>query len=145
MIGKVLSINISDKKGVVKHPVEEALFKIDHGIVGDAHSGNWHRQVSMLGTESYDRMEISEGLDLPVGSFAENLTTKGLELFTLPIGTKFKIGETIQELTQIGKKCHTGCAISQLVGKCVMPKEGIFTKVLKEGIVKPGDSIEIIQ
>ena len=145
MIGKVLSINISDKKGVVKHPVEEALFKIDHGIVGDAHSGNWHRQVSMLGTESYDRMEISEGLDLPVGSFAENLTTKGLELFTLPVGTKFKIGETIQELTQIGKKCHTGCAISQLVGKCVMPKEGIFTKVLKEGIVKPGDSIEIIQ
>jgi len=145
MIGKVLSINISDKKGVVKYPVEKALFKIDHGIVGDAHSGNWHRQISMLGTESYSRMEISEGLDLPVGSFAENLTTEGLELFTLPIGTKFKIGETIQELTQIGKKCHTGCAISQLVGKCVMPKEGIFTKVLKEGIVKPGDLIEIIQ
>ena len=111
MIGKVLSINISDKKGVVKYPVEKALFKIDHGIVGDAHSGNWHRQISMLGTESYSRMEISEGLDLPVGSFAENLTTEGLELFTLPIGTKFKIGETIQELTQIGKKCHTGCAI----------------------------------
>ena len=144
MIGKVLSINISDKKGVVKHPIEEAMFKIDHGIVGDAHADNWHRQVSMLGIESFARMEVSEGIKLPVGSFAENLTTKGLELFTLPIGTKFKIGETIQELTQIGKKCHTGCAISQLVGKCVMPKEGIFTKVLKEGIVRSGDSIEII-
>ena len=144
MIGKVLSINISDKKGVVKHPIEEATFKIDHGIVGDAHADNWHRQVSMLGIESFARMEVSEGIKLPVGSFAENLTTKGLELFTLPIGTKFKIGETIQELTQIGKKCHTGCAISQLVGKCVMPKEGIFTKVLKEGIIRPGDSIEIV-
>jgi len=144
MIGKVLSINISAKKGVVKNPVNEALFKIDHGIVGDAHSGNWHRQVSLLGIESYGRMEFSEGLDLPIGSFAENITTKGLELFTQPIGTKFKIGEIILELTQIGKKCHTGCAISQLVGKCVMPKEGIFTKVLKEGIIRPGDSIIII-
>ncbi len=145
MIGKVLSINISEQKGVVKLPVKEALFKVNHGIVGDAHSGNWHRQVSMLGTESYGRMEISEGLDLPHGSFAENLTTEGIELFILPVGTVFKIGDTIQELTQIGKKCHTGCAISQLVGKCVMPKEGIFTKVLKEGIVRPGDLIEIIE
>ena len=144
MIGKVLSINTSDKKGIVKQPVNEAYFKIDHGIVGDAHADNWHRQVSMLGIESFARMEILEGIKLPVGSFAENLTTEGLELFTLPIGTKFKIGETIQELTQIGKKCHTGCAISQLVGKCVMPKEGIFTKVLKEGIIKAGDEIEII-
>ena len=145
MTGKVLSINISDKKGVVKFPVEEAVFKIDHGIVGDAHADNWHRQVSMLGIESFARMEVTEGIRLSVGSFAENITTEGFELFTLPIGTKFKIGETIQELTQIGKKCHTGCAISQLVGKCVMPKEGIFTKVIKEGIVRPGDIIEIIQ
>ncbi len=145
MIGKVLSINISEQKGVVKLPVKEALFKVNHGIEGDAHSGNWHRQVSMLGIESYGRMEISEGLDLPHGSFAENLTTEGIELFILPVGTVFKIGDTIQELTQIGKKCHTGCAISQLVGKCVMPKEGIFTKVLKEGIVRPGDLIEIIE
>ncbi len=144
MTGKVISINISEKKGVVKYPVDEAFFKINHGIIGDAHADNWHRQVSMLGIESFERMEISEGIDLPVGSFAENLTTQGIELFTLPIGTMFKIGETIQELTQIGKKCHTGCAISQLVGKCVMPKEGIFTKVIKEGIIKPGDAIEII-
>ncbi len=145
MIGKVLSINISDKKGVVKYPVEEAFFKINHGIVGDAHAGEWHRQVSLLGIESFERMEISEGLKLSVGSFAENLTTEGIELFTLPLGTKFKIGETILELTQIGKKCHTGCAISQLVGKCVMPKEGIFTKVVQEGTIQKGDSIHIIQ
>ena len=145
MTGKVISINISEKKGVVKHPVKEAMFKIDHGIVGDAHASNWHRQVSILGIESFARMEVQEGVKLPVGSFAENITSEGIELFTLPVGTKFKIGETIQELTQIGKKCHTGCAISQLVGKCVMPKEGIFTIVLKEGIVKAGDTIEIIE
>ncbi len=145
MIGKVLSINISEKKGVVKHPIKEAQFKIDHGIVGDAHADNWHRQVSMLGIESFAKMEVAEGIKLPVGSFAENITTEGLTLYELPVGTMFKIGETIQELTQIGKKCHTGCAISQLVGKCVMPKEGIFTKVIKEGIVRVGDKIEIIQ
>lgn len=144
MIGKVLAINVSEKKGVVKHPVEEAYFKKDHGIVGDAHAGDWHRQISLLGIESFKRMEIQEGIKLPVGSFAENITTEGIELFTLPIGTKFRIGETLQELTQIGKKCHTGCAISQLVGKCVMPKEGIFTIVLEEGTVRPGDKIEIL-
>ena len=144
MIGKVLSVNISEKKGVIKHPIEEALFKIDHGIVGDAHADNWHRQVSLLGIESFARMEVSEGLKLKVGSFAENLTTEGIELFTLPIGTQFEIGETTLELTQIGKKCHTGCAISQLVGKCVMPKEGIFTRVLKNGIIKSGDLIKVI-
>lgn len=145
MIGKVLAINTSEKKGVVKHPVEEAYFKIDHGIVGDAHASNWHRQVSLLGIESFARMELEEGIKLPMGSFAENLTTQGIELFTLPVGTKFKIGETLHELTQIGKKCHTGCAISQLVGKCVMPQEGIFTIVLEEGIVRPGDTIEVLQ
>jgi len=145
MIGKVLSINVSEKKGVVKRPIVEAQFKIDHGIIGDAHADNWHRQVSLLGIESFARMEISEGIKLPFGSFAENITTEGLVLFEFPVGTMFKIGETIQELTQIGKKCHTGCAISQLVGKCVMPKEGIFTKVIKEGTVKVGDKIEIIQ
>ncbi len=145
MKGKVLSINISEKRGVVKNPVPKAMFKIDHGIVGDGHSGNWHRQISLLGIESFKKMEIAEGITLPLGSFAENITTEGLILHKLPVGTKFEIGETIQELTQIGKKCHTGCAISELVGKCVMPKEGIFTIVLKEGIVKIGDEIRIIE
>lgn len=143
MKGKVISINTSLEKGVVKTPVSEAIFRVDHGIIGDAHADNWHRQVSMLGIESFAKMELLEGTKLPHGSFAENITTEGLELFTLPIGTKFHIGETIQELTQIGKQCHTGCAISQLVGKCVMPKEGIFTRVLQGGIVKVGDEIII--
>ena len=142
-MASVLAINISDKKGVVKKTIQEAMFKINHGMVGDAHAGNWHRQVSLLSIDSFKKMEVKEGI-LPMGSFAENFTTEGIELFTLPIGTKLHIGETIQEVTQIGKKCHTGCAISQMVGKCVMPKEGIFTKVLQEGIVKIGDTIEII-
>lgn len=143
-MAKVLQINTSKTKGVIKEAVDQATFKLDHGIEGDAHAGNWHRQVSMLGIESFARMEMTNG-DLPMGSFAENLTTEGIELFTLPIGTKFRIGKAVLlELTQIGKKCHTGCAISQLVGKCVMPKEGIFTIVLEEGIIYPGDEIVII-
>ncbi len=143
-MAKVLQINTSATKGVIKNAVDKAMFKIDHGIEGDAHAGDWHRQVSMLGIESFARMEMTNG-ELPMGSFAENLTTEGIELFTLPIGTKFKIGkEVLLEMTQIGKKCHTGCAISQLVGKCVMPQEGIFTIVLEEGTIYPGDEIVIV-
>jgi len=143
-MAKVLQINTSLTKGVIKEAVDKAMFKIDHGILGDAHAGDWHRQVSMLGIESFARMEMTNG-ELPMGSFAENLTTEGIELFTLPIGTKFRIGEEVLlEMTQIGKKCHTGCAISQLVGKCVMPQEGIFTIVLEEGTIYPGDEIVIV-
>ena len=143
-MAKVLQLNTSKTKGVIKEAVDKAFFKINHGIEGDAHAGDWHRQVSMLGIESFARMEMTNG-ELPMGSFAENLTTEGIELFTLPIGTKFKVGkEVLLEMTQIGKKCHTGCAISQLVGKCVMPKEGIFTIVLKEGTIYPGDEIVIV-
>lgn len=142
-MAKVLQINTSKTKGVIKEAVDKAMFKIDHGIEGDAHAGDWHRQVSMLGFESFARMEMTNGV-LPMGSFAENLTTEGIELFTLPIGTKFRVGkDVLLEMTQIGKKCHTGCAISQLVGKCVMPKEGIFTIVLEEGYIYPGDEIVI--
>lgn len=143
-MAKVLQINTSKTKGVIKEAVDKAFFKLDHGILGDAHAGDWHRQVSMLGIESFERMEMTNG-ELPMGSFAENLTTEGIELFTLPIGTKFKIGkEVLVEMTQIGKKCHTGCAISQLVGKCVMPQEGIFVIVLEEGYIYPGDEIVIV-
>ena len=143
-MAKVLQINTSATKGVIKEAVPKAMFKIDHGIEGDAHAGDWHRQVSMLGIESFARMEMTNG-ELPMGSFAENLTTEGIELFTLPIGTKFRVGkDVLLEMTQIGKKCHTGCAISQLVGKCVMPQEGIFTIVLEEGYIYPGDEIVIV-
>lgn len=143
--GKVLEINISDKKGIMKTPISEGNFIVDFGLEGDAHGGKWHRQISLLGNESIDKMRKTGVEDLDFGSFAENITTEGIVLYELPVGTKLKIGETIQEVTQIGKECHTGCAIAQKVGDCVMPKEGIFTKVLKAGKVKVGDTIEEIE
>lgn len=143
-MAKVLAVNISEEKGVIKHPIEKGFFRENHGLEGDAHAGNWHRQVSLLGIESIDKMKASgiEGL-LP-GKFAENLTTEGITLYELPVGTRLKIGEVIMEVTQIGKECHLGCEIRHLVGDCVMPREGIFTKVLKDGFIKPQDEIEIL-
>ena len=143
-MAKIASINISTKKGVIKEPVDKAELKIDHGIVGDAHAGNWHRQISMLSKESIQKMK-DKGFDhLKFGDFAENITTEGIEVFTLPIGTKLRLGECEVEVTQIGKKCHMGCAIRQTTGDCVMPREGIFVKVLKEGTININDEIEII-
>ncbi len=142
-IGKVLDINISEKKGIIKKPIKEGIFIEDFGLEGDAHAGKWHRQVSLLGVESFQKMKELGIEGLEHGNFAENITTEGITLYELPIGTKLKIGETIQEVTQIGKECHAGCAISKQVGKCIMPKEGIFTKVIKGGVVKPGDIIEV--
>ncbi len=142
-MAKVLSINISDKTGVIKLPVEQAEF-IEGGIKGDAHFGlDEIRQVSLLADESVDKMRAM-GLNLGAGVFAENITTQGIELKTLPIGTKLKIGETVQEVSKIGKECHHGCAIKQQTGTCVMPTEGIFTKVIQGGTVKAGDSIELL-
>lgn len=142
-MAKVLSINISDKTGVVKAPVEQAEF-IEGGITGDAHFGlDEIRQVSLLADESVDKMRAM-GLKLGAGVFAENITTQGIELKTLPIGTRLKIGETIQEVSKIGKECHHGCAIKQQTGTCVMPTEGIFTKVIQGGTVKAGDHIELL-
>jgi MOSC domain-containing protein YiiM len=142
-MAKLISINISEKKGVIKKPVSEVEVRIDHGIVGDAHAGNWHRQISILANESIDKIR-AKGMELESGNFAENFTTEGIELFTLPIGQKFRIGDAHFELTQIGKECHHGCEIRRITGDCVMPREGIFVKVLKNGIVKVGDSIELI-
>lgn len=142
--GKVISINISDKKGVIKNPINEGVFVENFGLKDDAHGGDWHRQVSLLGIESFNKMENMGVENLSPGIFAENITTEGIDLYSLPVGTKFKIGETIQELTQIGKKCHTGCEISRKVGKCVMPTEGIFTKIIQGGTIRIGDSIEVI-
>ena len=143
-MAKVIAINISEKKGVIKKPIEKGLFKVDHGLEGDAHAGNWHRQVSLLGQESINKM-LEKGIkDLTPGIFAENITTEGIVLYELPVGTKLRIGETEMEVTQIGKECHQGCEIRKLTGDCVMPREGIFTIVLKEGFIKAGDKIEII-
>ena len=144
-MAKVVSINISEKKGVVKNPVQEGVFIADHGIEGDAHGGKWHRQVSLLAQESIDFAMEQGGLELIPGMFAENLTTEGVVLYKLPIGTKIKIGETLQEVTQIGKKCHSKCEIFYKTGDCVMPREGIFTAVIKGGTVRVGDSIEVIE
>jgi len=144
-MAKLLSINLSDKKGVIKKPVTEARLIEEFGIEGDAHAGKWHRQVSLLGQESVDKM-IAKGLDtLKPGDFAENLLTEGIVLYELPVGTILTIGKTKHEVTQIGKECHTGCEIKQITGECVMPKEGIFTRVLTGGIIRPGDEIEIIE
>lgn len=144
-MAKVLAVNISETKGVPKEPIEKGYFEINHGLVGDAHAGNWHRQVSLLGQESIDKLNKEKLNGLCVGAFAENLTTEGIILYELPIGTKLKIGETEMEVTQIGKECHMGCAIRELVGDCVMPREGIFTKVLKPGWIKAGDEIVVLK
>ena len=140
-MARVVAVNISDRKGVIKTPIEKGFFKVDHGLQGDAHAGNWHRQVSLLGVESIDKMKASGASDLVPGKFAENITTEGVILYELPIGTKLKVGEVILEVTQIGKECHTGCEIRSLVGDCVMPREGIFARVIKEGYIKAGDQI----
>lgn len=142
-MAKVTAVNISEKKGVIKRPVESGYFKIDHGIVGDAHAGNWHRQVSFLGEESIDKMRATGVEGLCSGKFAENLTTEGIVLYELPVGTKLKIGEVVLEVTQIGKECHKGCEIMKLVGDCIMPREGIFGRVLAEGYIKAGDEIVV--
>lgn len=144
IVGKVISVNISDKKGVIKTPISEGMFVEEFGLKDDAHGGNWHRQVSLLANESINKM-ISKGVEgLVPGKFAENITTEGIVLYELPVGTKLQIGDTIQEVTQIGKECHHGCEIKRQVGQCVMPKEGIFTKILKGGVVKAGDEIKIL-
>ncbi len=143
-MAKVVAVNISEKKGVVKHPIPVGNFIEDFGLEGDAHAGGGIRQVSLLGRESYNKYADRVLKGLCDGKFAENITTEGIILYELPIGTKLKIGDTIQEVTKIGKECHLGCEIQKLVGSCIMPKEGIFTKVIKGGLVKAGDKIEII-
>lgn len=141
----VIAINISEKKKTPKKTIPEGKLKEDFGFEGDAHAGNWHRQVSLLAKESIEKAKGMRTDGLCHGMFAENITTEGIELYTLPVGTKLKIGETaVIEVTQIGKECHDGCAIRELVGQCIMPKEGIFAKVLAGGTVKAGDEITVI-
>ena len=141
-MAKVVAVCISEKKGTMKFEVPEIQLKIKHGIVGDAHAGDWHRQVSLLGNESVEKMKKNFP-DIPIGAFAENILTEGITLYQLPIGTRLRVGEALLELTQIGKECHADCAIRQQVGDCVMPREGVFTIVLEEGTVRAGDKIEI--
>lgn len=143
MSGKVVAVCISDNKGERKKPVAEVELRENHGIVGDAHAGDWHRQVSLLAIESIDKMR-QLGLDVTTGDFAENLTVEGIDLPSLPIGTRLAVGEALLEVTQIGKECHTRCAIYHQAGDCVMPKEGIFARVLQGAVVRPGDPVVLL-
>lgn len=142
-MAKVTAVCISEKKGVQKCAVPEISLKIKHGIVGDAHAGDWHRQVSLLGDESVEKLRHILP-DLPAGAFAENILTEGIILYELPVGTKLRVGDALLEVTQIGKECHKGCAIREQTGDCVMPREGIFAIVLEEGVVKAGDSVKVV-
>ena len=141
---KVAAICISEVRGIQKHEIPEAFFKADHGIVGDAHAGSWHRQISLLGVESVAKLQEKIDFELKNGAFAENVLVEGMTVYTLPVGTKLRIGEALCEVTQIGKECHADCAIRKAAGDCVMPREGIFVKVLESGAVKKDDSIEIV-
>ncbi len=129
---EIVSINVSETKGTRKSPVGLAKLIESYGLEGDAHADNWHRQVSLLATEDIAEM-IKKGVDVTSGDFGENITTKGIELVSLPLGTVLHIGETILEVSQIGKECHTRCAIYYQAGDCIMPRNGIFAKVIKGG------------
>ncbi|HEY5674422.1 MAG TPA: MOSC domain-containing protein [Malonomonas sp.] len=143
--GKIVAVCTSLNKGERKKAVEQCQLQKEHGLVGDAHAGDWHRQVSLLAQESIDKMRAA-GLDVGPGDFAENLTTSGIELFSLPIGSLLRLSSGAElEVTQIGKECHTRCSIYYQAGDCVMPKEGIFVRVLREGLVSAGDILELVR
>jgi len=143
-MAKIIAVCKSEKRGTKKEDVKEGLLKEDFGLVGDAHADCCtHRQVSLLAAESIDKMRAL-GLELKAGDFAENLVTEGIDLVSLPVGTRILVGEqVVLEVTQIGKECHSGCAIFQQVGTCVMPQEGLFTRVIRGGTVRTGDKIEV--
>ncbi|MFC1909570.1 MOSC domain-containing protein [Chloroflexota bacterium] len=144
-MAEIIAVCRSDKKGISKEVIGEGFFKEDYGLIDDAHAdSDTHRQVSLLATESINRMR-DLGLDLGPGAFAENLTTEGMDLVSLPVGTRVAVGEDIiLEITQIGKECHTRCAIYHQVGQCVMPEEGVFARVIREGSARAGDEIKVL-
>ncbi len=142
--GIIRSVNISTQKGTQKFSVDAIEMKPDYGIIGDAHAGNWHRQISLLGVESVQKVQEKVKINLPAGAFAENILVEGLCLYKLPVGTKLKIGSALCEVTQIGKECHASCAIRELTGDCVMPREGIFAKVLEAGSARAGDRVTVL-
>lgn len=142
-MGKVLAISISSEKGTPKTNVPSALLIAGWGLENDAHAGNWHRQISLLAIESIAKIR-ARGLDVQPGAFAENITTEGIDIPNLPIGARLRMGEAEIEITQIGKECHSRCAIFQQTGDCVMPREGIFAKVLRGGVIAPGDMVSWI-
>ena len=143
-MGKITAICVSERKGTQKHYIEQAELKVDHGIVGDAHAGNWHRQVSLLNKEKIDAFK-ARGAKVNDGAFGENIIVEGIDFRTLPIGTRYRSGDVLLEMTQIGKECHDHCAIYAAVGDCIMPREGVFCKVLQGGVLHVGDDLEIVE
>ena len=143
-MGTVLAVCISEKKGTEKKNIGSATFIADWGIENDSHAGKWHRQVSLL---SHDKIEAfrARGAEVVDGAFGENLVVSGIDFRTLPIGTKFRCNDVVLELTQIGKECHSGCAIMQKMGECIMPREGVFTRVLHGGVISVGDTLTIMK
>jgi MOSC domain-containing protein YiiM len=131
---RLLSLNLSERTGEQKKPVARAVLREGHGIVGDAHAGEWHRQVSLLAEEDIDTLR-GKGIEIGFGDFAENLTTRGVDLASLPLGTRLHVGPALLEITQIGKECHAGCVISRTTGDCVMPRKGVFARVIQGGEV----------
>lgn len=143
-LGKLIAICTSEKKGTQKQQVETAVLRENHGIEGDAHAGNWHRQVSLLGLEKIEEFR-ARGADVEFGAFGENLVIEGFDFRNLPVGTSFRIGDVLLEMTQIGKECHSHCAIYHMVGDCIMPREGVFAKVVHGGEIKVGDEVVEIE
>ncbi len=142
--GKIRAISVSEKRGTQKVNVPKAKLDVDFGIVGDAHAGNWHRQVSLLAAESIDKM-LAKGTKVSPGDFAENITTEGINLLGLSVGDRLRLGESVElEITQFGKKCHNRCEIFEQVGDCIMPREGVFARVTRAGSISVGDVIEVI-
>ncbi len=142
-MGKVISTNISEVRGVQKHNVGKVKLVEDFGIENDAHAGKWHRQVSLL---SYEKIEAfrAKGAEVNDGAFGENIVVSGIDFKNLPVGTRFKCNDVILEMTQIGKECHHGCEIFQKMGDCIMPREGVFAKIIKGGEIAVGDEMEIL-
>ena len=143
-MGKVLAVCISERKGTEKINVGSARFIEDWGIENDSHAGKWHRQVSLLSHEKIEAFR-ARGAEVVDGAFGENLVVEGFDFRALPVGTKFKCNDVVLELTQIGKECHSGCAIYQKMGECIMPREGVFTRVLHGGTISVGDTMEILK
>ena len=142
-MAEILAVCISEVRGVQKRPVASAELRAGNGIVGDAHAGDWHRQVSLLSQESVDTLQEKLDMGLKPGDFAENILVRGMKVYELPVGTKLRIGTALCQVTQIGKECHRDCAIRKAAGDCVMPRQGIFVRVLEDGTAKPGDPVEI--
>ena len=139
--GRIAAINISRERGTQKRSVPEARLRADWGIEGDSHAGHWHRQVSLLGYDAFHAFE-EKGAPIHFGSFGENLLVTGFDFKSLPVGTRLRSGEVLLEITQIGKQCHSGCEIFHLMGDCIMPREGVFARVLHGGVLKEGDWLE---